>query len=156
MTTYKHCIERALAAILIVGGTSSFTAAPSSAVWHAHAGRTLNGAATARLHLIKAEGSQLIEEGQVTGALAGTAHGTFHAGAVFVGAITIHTRGGSISGEGRAIPSGSGRYQSFRGLFQATGGSGLYTHVSGRAGLYGVLDRRHDSVVIQTTGRLTY
>jgi hypothetical protein len=156
MTRHIRCIGRALATILIAGGISISMSVPSGAVWRAKAARTLNGAATARLHLIKAEGSQLIEEGRVTGALAGTAHGTFHTGAVFVGAITIHTRGGSISGEGRAIPSGSGRYQSFRGLFQATGGSGLYTHVSGRAGLYGVLDRRHDSVVIQTTGRLTY
>ncbi len=155
MIRYKHS-RRALAGILTAAGLVGLTTAPTDASVRAHAARTLNGEATARMHLVKAEGSQLLEEGLVTGALAGSAHGTFHTGAVFLGAITIHTRGGSISGEGRAIPSGSGRYQSFRGSFKATSGSGLYTHVSGHAGLYGVLDRRHDSVVIQTTGRLTY
>jgi hypothetical protein len=156
MTGYKHS-RRTLAAILAAAGLAGFATAPTDAsVRGAYAARTLNGEATARLHLVKAEGSQLLEEGVVTGALAGSADGTFHTGAVFLGAITIHTRGGSISGEGRAIPSGSGRYQSFRGSFKATSGSGLYAHISGQAGLYGVLDRRHDSVVIQTTGRLTY
>ena len=155
MIRYKH-FRRALAAILIAAGLVSLTTAPTDASMRAHAARTLNGEATARLHLVKAEGSQLLEEGSVTGALAGSAHGTFHTGAIFIGAITIHTHGGSISGEGRAIPSGSGRYQSFRGSFKVTSGSGLYVHISGHSGLYGVLDRRHDSVVIQTTGRLTY
>ena len=59
-------------------------------------------------------------------------------------------------GGGRATPHGSGRYQSFSGSFQATHGSGRYANVSGHAGLYGVFDRRTDSVVIQTTGTLTY
>ncbi len=134
------------------------TAASVAARRHAtaHVARTLNGTATAHLHLVKAEGSQLIEEGPVSGALAGFARAELNASAVFTASFTIHTHGGSITGHGRATPHGSGRYQSFSGSFLATSGSGRYAHISGRAGLYGVFDRRTDSVLIQTTGTLTY
>jgi hypothetical protein len=77
-------------------------------------------------------------------------------GAVFTGSFTTHTHGGSIKGHGSATPHGSGRYQSFSGWFVVTGGSGRYAHVHGRAGLYGVFDRRSDSVVVQTTGKLSF
>ncbi len=116
----------------------------------------MSGTANAHLHLVKAEGSQLIEEGPVSGVLVGSTRGELVTGAVFTASFTIHTRAGSISGHGRATPHGSGRYQSFSGSFLATGGSGRYAHINGRAGLYGVFDRRTDSVVIQTTGTLTY
>jgi hypothetical protein len=138
--------------------TATMSAAVSSAAGReaARAARLLNGAATARLHLVQAEGSELIEEGPVSGALAGSAHAELRTGAVFTASFTINTHGGSITGRGRATPHGSGRYQSFSGSFQATHGSGRYAHISGHAGLYGVFDRRTDSVVIQTTGTLTY
>jgi hypothetical protein len=122
----------------------------------AHAARSLNGTAEARLHLVRAEGSRLIEEGPVSGAIRGSARGDLVTGAAFKADFTIHARAGSISGEGRATPHGAGRYQSFHGSFTVTGGSGRYAHIGGRAGLYGVFDRRTDSVVIQTTGKLRY
>ena len=122
----------------------------------AHAARTLNGAATAHLHLVRAEGSQLIEEGAVTGALAGSMGADLYTGAVFTASFTLHTHAGTISGHGTAKPHGTGRYRSFSGSFLVTGGSGRYAHVSGHAGLYGVLDRRTDAVIIQTTGTLHY
>jgi hypothetical protein len=119
--------------------------------------RTLSGTATAHLHLIEAEGSKLIEDGPVTGALTGSARAELHTGAVFTATFTIQTSRGSITGEGRATPHGSGRYQSFSGSFHATHGSGRYAHIKGQAGLYGVFDVRTDSVVIQTTdGTLSY
>ncbi len=132
------------------------TPAAASARPHANAAHTVNGTATGHLHLLKAEGSTLIEEGPVTGALAGSIHADFRTGAVFGGRFTIRTRRGSISGTGTATPHGSGRYQSFGGAFQATSGSGLYVHVSGRARLYGTFDRRTDSLVVQTAGSFTY
>jgi hypothetical protein len=122
----------------------------------AHAARALNGNATAHLHLVKAEGSQLIEEGPVSGALAGSARAALHTGAIFTASFTIRTHEGAITGHGQATPHGSGRYQSFAGSFIATSGSGRYTHIKGHAGLYGVFDRRSDSVLIQTTGTLSY
>ena len=77
-------------------------------------------------------------------------------GVTFTGSFTTHTNGGSIKGRGSATPHGAGRYQSFSGTFFVTGGNGRYAHISGRAGLYGVFDRRTDSVIVQTTGKLSY
>jgi hypothetical protein len=122
----------------------------------AHSARRLNGTAIAHLHLIRAEGSQLIEEGPVSGELSGYARANFQTGAQFSGTVTIHTHGGAITGRGRATPHGSSRYQSFSGSFTAASGTGRYSHISGRAGLYGVFDRRSDSVVIQTTGSFAF
>jgi hypothetical protein len=48
------------------------------------------------------------------------------------------------------------RYESFRGSLTVTGGSGRYAHARGRAGLYGVYDRKTGNLTVQTTGRLTY
>jgi hypothetical protein len=122
----------------------------------AHASRVLDGNATAHLHLVKPEGSELIEEGAVSGALAGSVRATLHTGATFTASFTIYTHDGAITGHGQATPHGTGRYQSFGGTFQATHGTGRYAHISGHAGLYGVFDRRTDAVTIQTTGSLSY
>jgi hypothetical protein len=145
-------------ATLIAAATVMMSTAESSAAGrNAHAARTLSGTATAHLHLTKPEGSTLIEEGPVTGALVGSAWAELHTGALFTAKFTIHTHAGSISGHGQATPHGSGRYQSFSGWFVASSGSGRYAHIHGRAGLYGVFDRRYESVVIQTTdGTLSY
>jgi len=117
----------------------------------------LQGTATAHLHLVSAEGSELFEEGPVSGALVGSAHAELHTGSLFTASFTIHTSAGSISGHGQANPHGSGRYQSFAGSFLATSGTGRYAHIKGSAGLYGVFDRRTDAVTIQATGgKLTY
>jgi hypothetical protein len=148
----------AIASLLATGAAAMGAAEPSSAGREAaaHAARSLNGTAEARLHLVRAEGSRLVEEGPVSGAITGSARGDLVTGAAFKADFTIHTRAGSIDGEGRAAPHGAGRYQSFAGSFTVTGGSGRYAHIGGRAGLYGVFDRRADSVVIQTTGKLSY
>jgi hypothetical protein len=146
-------------ALLLAAGALASACASFAAGRHTRAqtARTLSGTATAHLHLIEAEGSKLIEEGPVTGALTGTARAELHTGAVFKATFTIHTHAGSITGEGRATPHGAGRYQSFSGSFRATSGSGRYAHINGHAGLYGVYDRRTDGVVIQTTdGTLSY
>jgi hypothetical protein len=165
-TRAKHTLTRhshvpALAAVTLLLAAGAMASAVGSVAARqptsAQTARMLSGTATAHLHLIEAEGSELIEEGPVTGALTGTARAELHTGAVFKATFTIHTRAGSITGEGRATPHGAGRYQSFSGSFRATSGSGRYAHISGRAGLYGVYDRRTDSVVIQTTdGALSY
>jgi hypothetical protein len=122
----------------------------------AHTANAITGTATAHLHLVKAEGSLLIEEGTVSGAFVGSVHGKLYTGATFTANFTIRTQAGSISGRGRATPHGSGRYQSFAGTFVASGGTGRYAHISGHAGLSGVFDRRTDDVTIQTSGTLSY
>jgi hypothetical protein len=122
----------------------------------AHPTSTLTGTATTRLHLVKAEGSELIEAGPVSGILLGSASAKLRTGALFEGNFSIHTPSGNIQGTGTATPHSSGRYQSFAGSFLAVGGSGRYARITGKAKLYGVFDRRTDSVVIQTVGSLRY
>ncbi|MGA9877101.1 MAG: hypothetical protein WBQ21_14980 [Solirubrobacteraceae bacterium] len=122
----------------------------------ARAARSLDATTTAHLHLVKAEGSELFEEGAVSGALPGSMQAELRTGAIYTGSFTTHTHGGSIRGHGTATPHGAGRYQSFSGTFIVTDGTGRYVHVSGRAGLYGVFDRRSDAVTVQTTGKLSY
>jgi len=150
----------AVAAVPAIGAGASNAAVrhagARAAGARARAAGVLAGEATARLHLVGVEGSELSEEGPVSGVLTGSARGKLHLGAVFTASFTIRTAGGSVTGHGTAAAHGAGRYQSFAGSFTATGGSGRYAHIRGRAGLYGVLDRRTDSVVIQTTGRLAY
>jgi hypothetical protein len=138
--------------VLTLGGLP-VTSARSSA---ARVAMSLNGTATAHLHLVKAEGSQLIEEGPVSGALSGSARGDFYTGAQFTGTVTLRTHTGSITGQGHATPHGSGRYQSFSGSFTLTGGTGRYSHARGHLALYGLLDRRTDSVTVQTVGSFSY
>lgn len=153
-------VYRALTiAILVIAGTMLVSPTEShSSRQHttARAARSLNAATTAHLHLRKAEGSNLFEEGPVTGALTASMRAEVKTGAVFTGSFTTYTHTWSIKGHGTATPHGSGRYQSFSGTFVVTGGTGRYAHVSGRAGLYGVFDRRSDSVTVQTTGKLSY
>jgi|ERR1035438_7103820 hypothetical protein len=135
---------------------ATVTAAAATSTPVAHAARALAGTVTATLHLIKPDGSELIEEGPVSGLLHGTAKAKVHTGAHFHGTFTIRTSSGSISGSGTATPHGSQRYQSFSGVFTATSGTGRYAHIHGHSGLYGVFDRRNDSVTVQTQGTLYY
>lgn len=122
----------------------------------AHAAGVLDGKATSCLTLVQVEGSELEEQGPVVGVLTGTARGVLHLGAVFKASFTITTRSGSITGEGTAIPGVAHSYQSFAGSFTSLRGTGRYAHIRGHPRLSGVLDRHTDSVLIETTGRLTY
>jgi hypothetical protein len=122
----------------------------------AHLARSLNGTDTGRLHLIRASGSRLFEEGSASGVLPGGMRVHMDIGATFRGSFTIYARSGSVSGSGSAVPHGSGRYESFAGSFVATHGTGRYRHVHGRGGLYGTFDRRTYNIVFQTLGKLSY
>jgi hypothetical protein len=152
-------VAASLAILAVAGALLTGTAQSSAANRQpaARAARTLNGTGTAHLHLVRAEGSQLFEEGRISsGPLKGTMQAELNLGATFTGSFTFHTSAGSIKGHGKATPHGSGRYLSFSGSLVVTGGSGRYTHVKGHGGLYGVFDRQTDAVIVQTTGTLTY
>jgi len=117
--------------------------------------RTLNGADTATLHLVR-PGDKLLEEGVASGALPGHMRALLKIGPLCTGSFTIDTAHGQITGNGTATPHGTGRYQSFAGSLNITSGSGAYAHVRGRTKLYGVFDRWTYAVVVKTTGRLAY
>jgi hypothetical protein len=133
-------------------------AVPADAVGGARAiaAHTLRGTETAHLHLVRANGAELLEEGSVSGPISGHMRARLDIGPTFTGSLTTYTRYGSIKGHGSAVPHGSGRYQSFAGSGVATGGTGRYIHAHGRNGFYGVFDRRTYAVIIQTTGTLYY
>lgn len=122
----------------------------------ANTARMLHGTETGRLHLVRASGALLYEEGPATGPLRGHMVAHLNLGATFSGRFSVYTREGSIAGHGTASPRGSGRYKSFAGTLTLTSGTGRYAHVHGSAGLYGTFDQRTDNLVIQTAGSLTY
>jgi hypothetical protein len=122
----------------------------------AHAARTISANDDAHLHLVRASGSHLLEEGSASGGISGSMRASLEVGATFSGSFTIYTSGGTVKGHGSATPHGSGRYESFSGSVTATGGSGRFAHVHGQAGFFGTFDRETYAFVIQTTGKLSY
>jgi hypothetical protein len=118
--------------------------------------RVLDGNAEAKLRYVHSSGSTLIEEGPVSGGIAGRMRATLRLGAIFTGSFRFYTKAGEIRGQGTAHPHGSGRYESFAGTDVMTGGTGRYAHVHGHGSMYGTLDRKTYDVTIQTRGMLHY
>jgi len=135
-------------------------AAPSASAGGplARPSRTLNATDTGHLKYNPkdSEGATLVEEGAATGKLPGRMRARLNIGATFSGSFVLYTVGGSIKGHGTATPSGSGRYESFRGSLVVSGGTGRYAHAHGKAGLYGVYDRNTHGITVQTTGSISY
>lgn len=139
----------AFSALLVLASSTSH-ATPAAT-------RTLDVTDEAHLHLVRAYGSNYIEQGQATGALPGTIKVNFSIGATVSGTFTIYPKeGGSISGDGTAQLRSTGTYASFGGHMTVSQGTGRYTHAHGHGGFYGTVDRRTSAIVIQTTGRLEY
>jgi hypothetical protein len=112
----------------------------------------------AHLHYVTARGSYLYEEGQASGALAGTVSARVRITADISGSFTFYSRGGSVRGFGSAKLNESGSYASFGGTLKVLGGTGQYAHAHGNGRLYGVYNRRSPrlELTIQTTGNLSY
>jgi hypothetical protein len=126
----------------------------------AHRARVVSVSDTAELHLVRAVGETLIEEGKAAGTLPGTvrtrinidaAAGTARSG------FTFYLRGGSLTGHasGTANP-GRGGWESFSGTMRLDRGTGRYAHASGSGKMYGAIYRRNDRLKVQTIGRLRY
>lgn len=146
-------------AILLGAFTTALTAPATSASGPvAHPSRTLNATDTGHLKYIPrdSEGATLVEEGAATGKLPGRMRARLRIEGAFSGSFVLYTAAGAIKGHGSATPSGSGRYESFRGSLVVNGGTGRYAHAHGRAGLYGVYDRNTHGVTVQTTGSISY
>jgi hypothetical protein len=124
----------------------------------ARTSKTLNATDTAHLkyNAKLSEGATLIEEGSATGSLPGKMNARLKVEGTFSGTFVLSTRGGTLKGRGLAKPSGSGRYESFRGSLVVTGGTGRFAHAHGTAGLFGVFDRVKYQVTVQTTGSISY
>jgi hypothetical protein len=133
----------------ILAGTWGLTSATADA-------HTVSGVESTHLHLLHQDESLLVEEGKATGVLPGHMRAKLTIAQQYSGTCTIYTNGGSITGHGVATPHGTGRFQSFRGTLTITGGTGRFRRAHGHTGLYGTFDRRTFSIVIQTTGNISY
>ena len=142
------------AGIVLAAGAMLATAPAGAA--RARAARTISGADSAHLHLLRQDESLLFEEGRASGVLPGRMSAQLTIAQLYSGTCTISTNGGSITGHGVATPHGTGRFQSFSGTLTITGGTGRFRNAHGRTGLYGTFDRRTFSLVIQTTGNFSY
>jgi hypothetical protein len=111
---------------------------------------------TGRLHLLKAFGSVLLEEGSAGGTLPGQANVRLVVGSTVTASFAIRARHGTIYGSGHATLHSSGRYSSFAGTLSVSHGTGSYTHAHGSGKLYGVIDRRTSALTVQTVGTLRY
>jgi hypothetical protein len=149
-------------ALLVCSGALGLLSAPTATATRparprVQIARTISGADTAHLHLVRQHEEVLAEEGAATGSLPGHMRAELNVQPTALsGRCTIYTNGGSITGEGRATPNGAQRYQSFHGSLVIVKGTGRYKGIHGRAGLYGTFDRRTYALVVQTTGTLSY
>lgn len=137
--------------------TSPTRPAPVGALGLAgHDARALSVNDTGHLHLLKAFGSVLLEEGAAAGTLPGLAKVRLLVGSTVIASFTIQTKYGTIYGSGRAALHSSGRYASFGGSLSVSHGTGSYAHAHGSGKLYGAIDRRTSSLTVQTVGTLSY
>jgi hypothetical protein len=120
--------------------------------------RVLNATDTAHLsyNARESEGATLVEEGVARGKLPGSMRARLSIEGTFSGSFVLRTSGGTLKGHGSATPSGSGRYESFRGSLVISGGTGRYARAHGKAGLYGIYDRDTHGFTVQTTGSISY
>jgi hypothetical protein len=146
---------------VVLGGFAASSCVPTAAsASEAMAVRAQAMDATDTAHLSynarESEGATLVEEGVAKGKLPGSMKARLTIEGAFSGSFVLGTSGGTIKGRGSATPSGSGRYESFRGSLVITGGTGRYAHAHGKAGLYGVYDRNTHGFTVQTTGTISY
>ena len=120
--------------------------------------RTIDIHDSAKLHLVHAVGSTLLEAGYATGTLPGSAKVSIDIDASRDSAtstFTIELARGSISGRGSGTAhQGTGSWESFRGTDSHIHGTGQYAHASGSGTLYGAINRRNDELQVQVLGEL--
>lgn len=118
---------------------------------------TLRVNATARLTLVKKDGSTLRESGTVTGTPAGTVTARFNVSniAKTTGTMTFKPYGGgSITVTAVVYPAGS--TSRFTGSFAVRRGTGKYDDAVGSGTLSGTVNRRTWAVTATAKGTLTY
>jgi hypothetical protein len=170
--------RRVLAVALIAVGTTGFAGTTDSAATrssrHASAARSpiprvaqtppvasvahvLNVKDEGHLHSVHSSGSELVEEGPVSGTVKGKVKVSFNIGATVTAKFTIYANGGgSISGHGGGALHSTGVYSTFGGSLAVTGGSGRYAHAHGNGTLSGAINRKTYALTVQTAGKLYY
>jgi hypothetical protein len=146
------------------GALAQVAAMPGGAWWAPTAGAPPARAAhvvsvkdEGHLHLVSESGSNLVEEGAVTGAIPGRVKVNFSIGPTVRASFTIYARGGgTISGRGQGTLHSTGLYSTFGGSLSVAHGTGRYAHARGTGGLYGAINRKTYAMTVQTVGKLYY
>lgn len=137
----------ALAAVVCLGLASTAVA------------RTLAVRDEGHLRFVRSSGSQLYDEGRISGTIAGyvRVRFTYNGDPNVAASLTIYGSGGSISVRaGGRLSSPTSPSPSFRGSLRIVSGTGRYARASGSGELFGVFYRRSYAMVVQTIGRLRY
>ncbi len=111
------------------------------------------------LHMVSSSGSNLVEEGPVSGTIPGKVRVNFNIGPTVYASFTIYVHGGgSISGKGHGTLHSTSAFSTFGGSLSVTHGTGRYVHAHGNGGLYGAINRKSSTypMTVQTTGTLYY
>jgi phage gpG-like protein len=112
-----------------------------------------------RLHFVRSSGSQLFDEGPISGTIRGHVRVRFtYTGEPRVAAtLTIYASSGSIVARATGrLSSPTSTAPSFRGTLAIVGGSGRYARAHGSGELFGVFYRRTYAMVVQTVGKMSY
>jgi hypothetical protein len=150
---------RATVAIAVAVGLGLASSASGASSGRARAAATVSARDEGRLHLVKASGSLLIDEGPATGTIPGKVRVRFtYNGNPSVSAqITIYGHAGTILAHGTGrLSSPTSPSPSFKGALSITGGTGRYAHAHGSGEMFGVFYRRSYAITVQTRGVLHY
>ncbi len=123
----------------------------------ASAAHVLNVKDEGHLHSVSSSGSELVEEGPVSGTIPGKVKVSFNIGATISAKFTIYANGGgSISGHGGGALHSTSVYSTFGGSLTVTSGSGRYAHARGNGTLSGAINRKTYALTVQADGKLHY
>jgi len=148
-----------LLALMSVPALANLASEASAAPAAAQAARSASVNDEARLHLVKASGSVLTDEGTARGGFPGKVRVrfTYNGNPTVTAQITIYGQTGTIlaHGSGR-LSSPTSASPSFKGTLTISGGTGRYSHAHGSGEMFGVFYRRSYAITVQTRGVLHY
>jgi hypothetical protein len=150
-------------ALLVLLSVSSATANPLDLSTH---GRPIAVAAqevtlheTGTLHLVSHHHEQIVESGHGTGTLSGsiTVKMTLAFSQATVSFTAYPSNGGTVVGNGEGKLYAGGQVAKFTGAATITGGTGRYSHASGRdIHLEGTLQRKTFTLYVKVEGKMRY
>jgi hypothetical protein len=165
MQSHTHRLKQTVIIGTVLLSCATCAGLMEAATSHARSGApTTAGAAhvvsvkdEGHLHLVKESGSNLMEEGAVSGTIPGRVRVDFNIGPTVKASFTIYANaGGSISGSGEGALHSTGLYSSFGGSLRVAHGTGRYAHAHGTGGLFGAINRKTYALTVQTVGKLYY